>query len=107
MAQRKESFDALLLALFHPQIGSEKLRTFFVAENDTVRDALPLVELLFLVRLGLYLDDNYGIALRIEEPSQLLLLEYSLTLSNEAIQLSPLENVPYHKAHQHEARYLD
>ena len=75
------------------QIASKELRAFCITEKDFARSLLLA---LLINLLGTLMFVSYdSIALRVEHVCELILLGLALPLSNEAFQLSALEEVPY------------
>ena len=95
----EESNHEFLLALLFAQVLAKQLSAFCIAEHYIFLYVLPFVKLFLWVNFRFYLHNYNGIALRIEKPSKLIVFELSPTLSNEALQLPLLEDVPDYKAY--------
>ena len=75
------------------QIASKELDAFRIAEEDFAWFLLLARFTFFLGRFGFVGYDS--IALRVEHVCELILFGLTLPLSDEALQLSSLEDVPY------------
>ena len=81
--------------LIRSQIVSEEQGAFRITEYNFAR---PLLMARYTMFLGTIIFVSYdSIALRVEHFCELILFGLGLPLSDKALQLSSLEDVPYHE----------